>query len=399
MALILDKNALVEQRVKNGYSLRSVGYSGKKEQNLKATDPESLKTGDNTVVMKSNIWEGSEGHAKVWNKIEDLHKKAKNASMLPDDWSTLTDLMRIDITRRRMQEADYTDMVMNEQVNDAFGKSVRLDEFLDAGGAFEDIYGNNDAVPLLEHKTGATGSVSMDLFALGDKTSLQDVIYNPLYDIQKVMRAVTRAYVGLRNNRNVLGLMVAKTTAAGWDTGQQEAADTVETSKEAKLYATLVNAYDRLLNLTDAQTGQTIGADQVYLAIPYGKQMWFQRAVNGQLNLGGKGKPSNFESLSWLDAIIPYRGDTIYVGEDTVSYPGVAATKAYMFVPRAAYTLTKRGLTMEQGKGSVLTLSQEERVWYGIQTEYVAEFFGYSHSTPVGSSGTGMCVEITLPTL
>jgi hypothetical protein len=289
---------------------------------------------------------------------------------------------------------------MNEQVNDAFGKSVRLDEFLDAGAAFEPIYGNNDAVPLLEHKTGATGTVSMDLFAVGDKTSLQDVIFNPLYDIQKVMRAVTRGYVGYRNNRNVLGLMVAKTAAAGWDAGQQQAADTTtNATKEELLYNTLVNAYATLLGLTDAQTGQTIAADQVYLAIPYDKQLWFQRTVNGQLNLGGKGKPSNFETLSWLNAIIPYRGDTIYAGEKTHSYPGVNSAYAYLFVPKAAYTLTKRQLTMEQGKGSVLNLSQEERVWYGIQTEYVAEFFGYSHSTPVGSSGTGMCLEITLPAL
>ena len=404
MALILDKNALIKQRVENGYSEKAVAYIGTREENHKATVPEIANS--NVITMASGAWEGSEGHAKVWNQIEDLHKKAKakNASMLPDDWSTLTDLLRIDITRRRMQEADYTNIVNNEQMNDGFGKSVRLDEFLDAGAIFKTIYGNNDDVPLVEHKTGATGTVSMDLFAVGDKSSLQDVIFNPLYDIEKVMRAVTRGYVGLRNDRSVLGEMVKYTAGAptayagGWDSGQQQAADTTSgASKEELLYNTLVSAYKKLLLLKDVQTKQTIETPSVYLAIPKGTEFAFNRAVNGQLNLGGKGKPSNFEALTWIDAIIPYRGDTIYAGKETKTYSGVASGYAYMFVPRVAYTLTKRGLTMEMGRGSVLNLSQEERVWYGIQSEYSQEFFGYTAG--LGATGYGYCVEITLPTL
>lgn len=401
MAIILDKNAIIDERIKTGYSQRANGYIGTRNDNFAASDPESLAIPGPAVAMASNSWEGTAGHAKVWDQIEVLHKKARNAAMLPDDWSTLTDLLRIDITRRRMQEQDYTNLVMSEQINPAFGKSVRLDEFLDAGAIFETIYGNNDAVSLLEHKTGATGTVSMDLFAVGDKTSLQDVIFNPLYDLEKVMRAVTRGYTGLRNNRNVLGLMVAKTAATGWDTGQQQAADTTSgATKEELLYNTIVSAYKKLLLLNDPQTNQPISTTNgVYLAIPKGTEFAFNRAINGQLNVGGKGKPSNFAALTEISAIIPYAGDTIYAGKKTQAYPGVQSAYAYMFIPRIAYTLTKRGLTMEQGRGSVLTLSQEERVWYGIQTEYVSEFFGYSYSTPIGSSGTGFCLEITLPTL
>jgi hypothetical protein len=400
MAILLTREELVKQRVENKYTEMAVSYKGSRQANMDSHDPAALIDGQTAITMATNQWEGTEGHAKVWTEIERLHKKAKNAAMLPDDWSTLSDLLRIDLTRRRMQEADYTSLVMNEQNNPAFGKSVRLDEFLDAGAIFSTIYGNNDAVPLLEHKTGATDTVSMAMFAVGDKTSLQDVIFNPLYDIEKVMRAVTRGYVGLRNSRNVLGLMVAKTTAAGWNAAQQQAADTTtNATKEELLYNTLVSAYAKLLGLVDPQTQQTIAADRVMLAIPYSKQIWFMRAINGQLNVGGKGKPSNFESLSWIDGIIPYRGDTIYAGKKTQTYAGVASTKAYMFVPKIGYTLTKRGLTMEQGRGSVLNLSQEERVWYGIQTEYVQEFFGYSYTGNPGVSGEGFCVEITLPTL
>lgn len=399
MSLLLTKEALIEQRLKNGYSERSLGFVGTRKENESSTVPEIR--GENVITMASGQWEGSAGHTQVWSRIEDLHRKAKNASMLPDDWQTLTDLLRIDITRRRMQEADYTNLVMNEQVNPAFGKAIRLDEFLDPGAVFKTIYGNNDTVHLLEHKTGATETVSMDLFAVGDKTSLQDVIFNPMYDIEKVMRAVTRGYVGLRNNRNVLGLMVAKTTANGWDGGQKQSADaTSGATKEELLYNTLVSAYKKLLLLKDPQTKQEIDTmNGVYLAIQKGTEFSFQRAINGQLNVGGKGKPSNFEALNFISALIPYRGDTIYAGKETVTYPGVASGKAYMFVPRVAYTMTKRTLTMEQGRGSVLDLSREERVWYGIQTEYTKEFFGYSYTGNPGASGEGYCIEISLPTL
>jgi hypothetical protein len=407
--IVLNKEALVKQRIENGYTLKAESYAGTRFDNLDSSSPEKLLEVSQSVTAKSGQWEGSEGHAKIWNQIEDLRKKAgttrvTNSAMLPADWSTLSDLLRLDITRRRMQEADYTAMVMNEQINPAFTKTITLDEFLEWGAIFGDIKGNNDAVPLMEHKSGATGSVTMGMKAVGDKSSLQELIYSPLYDLEKVMRAVTRGFVGLRNDMSILGDMVKYTAgsptayAGGWDAGQQQAADTTSgASKEALLYNTLVSAYKKLLLLKDVQTKQVISTPSVYLAIPKGTEFAFNRAINGALNVGGKGKPSNFEALSWIDAIIPYEGDTIYAGEKKVTYSGVASGKAYMFVPRVAYTLTKRGLIMEQGRGSVLNLSQIERVWYFIQTKYTQEFFGYTAG--VGSTGYGHAIEISLPTL
>lgn len=399
--IILDKKEIVKQRFENKLSEDAYEFEGNMKGAFKNKDADGMVTKKTSVSMNSTQWEGSEGHAQIWSRIEDIskkyRKKASNAAMLPDDLYTLTDLMRLDLTRRRMQEDDYTSFVMNEQSNPAFTKTVTLDEFLEYGAIFKAITGNNDAVNLLEQKSGATGSVTMDMFAVGDKTSIQNLLYNTIYDIEKVMRAVTRGYVGLRNNRNVLGLMVAKTTATGWDSAQQQAADTTSgATKEELLYNTLMSAYSKLLGLIDPQTQQTISVPEVYLAIPYSKQIWFPRAINGQLNVGGKGKPSNFEALTWITALIPYRGDTIYAGNESVSYAGVATTKAYMFVPRVAYTLVKRPLTMEMGTGSVLNLSTEERAWYGIQSEYTTEFFGGSGG---GTSGEGFCIEVTLPTL
>lgn len=407
MTELLNKKNLIKKRVENGYTVKTALYRGTKEDNHDSGNVEEIKVqnSEKSITMATPIWEGSEGHAKVWNQIEDIRKRVKNAAMLPDDWSTLTDLLRVDITRRRMNEADYTGIVGTEIVNDGFTKSITLDEFLEWGAIFETIYGNNDAIPLLEHKSGATGTVTMDLFAVGEKSSLQELIFSPLYEMEKVMRAVTRGYVALRNDRTVLGEMVKYTAATetgytgGWDSGQKQAADTTSgATKEELLYNTLISAYKKLINLKDVQTDDLIDTPSVYLAIPKGASFAFNRAINGQLNLGGKGKPSNFEALNWIDAIIPYRGDTIYAGKKKKAYGGVASGYAYMFVPKVYnWTLTKRGLTREVGAGDMSNMFKEQSVFYGCQTEYSQEFFGYTAG--LKSTGYGACIEITLPTL
>lgn len=399
---ILDEAGLIEVRAEKGYSVTDRIYEGDGLANLKGSNMEPIanaagKTRFTAQTMKGG-YEGSKEHADVWNRISDMRKKIRNASMLPDDWATMTDLIRIDISRRRAQEPDYTDMVGLEIQRPEAGPSVTLDEFLEWAAVFEPIAGNNDPLPLMEHKSGATGTLTFDLFGVADKTSLKEILFSSLYDLERRNRAVVRAHTGLRNSRNVLGRMVAKTTATGWAANQQQAADaTSGATKEELLYNTLVQALKKLFLLKDPQTSQTINTPQVMLAIPKGTEWSFMRAIGGQLNQGGKGKVGNFEALSQIDAIIPFRGDTIYWNKKTVSYPGVASGKAYLFVPRVAnYTVVKRGLTTVVGSGVVTNLEQNATAWYFCDRFYDDEFFGESASL---ASGTGHCIEISLPDL
>jgi hypothetical protein len=245
----------------------------------------------------------------------------------------------------------------------------------------------------MEHKTGATGNVTMEIFGVADKSSLQEQLFSGFYDLGKRNDAVARGYAALRNSRNVLGKMVAKTTATGWDANQQVAPDaTASAAKEELLYNTMVSAIKKMYLLTDPQTGLPIDTPEMFLAIPKGTEFAFQRALNGQLQNTGKAKVGNYESLNQISTVIPYRGDTIYMGKKTYAYPGVASGKAYLFVPRVAnFTMTKRGLTTEMG-----TKYDDITKWYGCQIEYDTEFFGGSASLTAGS---GYCLEVSLPTL
>jgi hypothetical protein len=400
MAKILNEQALLEKKVAEQATAIDKLYEGSPELQHKSANSQALKDRQLRVTLDSMSWEGTKQHADVWNSIEEIRSRImSNANMLPDDWSTMTDLVRLDITRRRMAEPDYTNVVGIEMQMPDAGKSITLDEFLEYGAIMETVYGNNDALPLLEHKSGATGTLTFDLYGVGDKTSLKEVIFSGLYDLERVNRAVSRAYTSLRNDRTVLGRCVAKTTGSTWDATQQVAADTTSgATKEELLYNTIVAAIKKLKGLTDPQTGLAIPATGLCLAVPYGTEWAFMRAIDGQLNAGGKGKVGNYASLmTEVATIIPYRGDVIYAGKKTATYAGVASGKAYLFVPRVAnYTVVKRPLTVAVGQGSVLSLEQTERAFYAVDASYDTEFFGDSAGLAAGS---GFVVEITLPTL
>lgn len=361
------------------------------------------------INISGEPWVGSKAYNTLWTEIEDLRLRVRNQldrraniSVFPDDYYTLIDKLRIDITRRRAEEMDYTSEFTQEIIRPDISKTVSLDEFLPYTGAFREITGANNAVPMIEAKTGVTGSVTQVLRAIGFARTLEDELYDTdIYSIEKVQTAVARAHTGRRNDLT-LGVLIALTTAAGFAASQKQAADTTSgATKEELLYNTINGAIETLTKLKDPQTEQEIDVPRMVIACRPGDVRRINRSINGQLNVGGKGKPSNFSALTEISEIWPYRGDTLYIGKEKITYSGIAENKAYLFVPgnagAPAWTLTKRGVTQEVGRGSVLELAREQRAWYFSQTSYIEEFLGSSSTTLGLGAGYGWVVEITLP--
>lgn len=381
----LTKTELVKRRlnkrIRGGIYFDNV-KSGALGEPVKETD----------VIVTSEAWEGSEGYSKVWNKIDELRNKIRrNAANLPADYYTLVDLMRIDITRRRVEEQDYTDVITTEVVNPAFSRSVRLDEFLPYAGVFEKIDGAGETVPLIQAKTGVTGSVDIDLYGLGFTRTLEDELYNlTIYDLEKVNAAVARAHTA-RRNQQTIGTIVGAT----YDASQQVSADTTGSTPDEKLYNTLSNAIDTLQGLKDPMSGQLITVNQATLLVNPVDARRCQRVIAGNVALKQVG--TIFSPLSEITEMIEYAGDTIYVGAKKYTFNGVPSGKAYLFVPGTAYVLTKRALTQEVGRGDVLQLAREARAWYFAQGEYFTDFLGSSAPGTTLDAGYGWIVEITLP--
>jgi hypothetical protein len=393
-------------------------FAGSMTGNMDSKEAQFLKDKDGKEMQilvesarEDAQWTGTSEYSKHWNMIKEkldvLHAagRKENVAQLPSEYYDLIDAISVDITRRRMQEADWTSIVTMEEVNFNFSKSVDLQEFLGFAGEFQANNLAGDAVPLIEQKTGAEGSVKMQGYALGNVRSLEDVLYNlDIYSIQKVNEAYVRAFVGKRNDL-VFGPMIAITDATGWDAGQTVAAATGSgLSNEELVYQTINSAIEKLGKLHDFQTRQEIDLNRIVIAT--GRNVdarKIDRAIRGQLN-NSKGATANREPLE-VDSVILYKGDTITYGGRKVTYPGIADDKAYMFVPGPAgapnWTLVKRGLTTVTSQGDALTLGQGKEARYFIQTVYNDEWYGSSGSNTTITGDTshtwGWIVELNIP--
>lgn len=408
--IILTKDKLYEQRVKNGYGIRSGSYYGDMHAQADMKFAEYIKNSkgvkaETIITASGEKWHNSVAEAKLWNQIDDIRsrmiklgKKLTNVNQFPDDYYDLIEAIRIDITRRRIEEMDFTSEFTKEITNPNFSKSINLTEFLEFAGVFEDIKGTGDNVPMLQQKTGEKGSVEVELKGLGHARSLEDELYNlDIFEMQKVNRAVTRGHTAVRNDI-CFSPLIALTGAGGWNASQQVAAAAGATY-DVQLYLTIRNALRTLYGLLDPQTNQEISAPRVTLLVRNNVIEWdLQRVINGQLEKFGT--PVENRSRLAIDEIWTYKGDAITVGEKTTTYNGVPAGTAYLFVtgPDGAptWTLNKRQLTQEVGRGDVLQLARERRAWYFGQAEYREEFLGSSGSQGL-ADGYGFVVEIELP--
>jgi hypothetical protein len=407
MVKVINQGAYREEAFKNSPIKRVNIFSGSGDENLRATEP-SFKTigkdengGDiHSVDVKINgSWVGSAGYERLWNEIREIKYRA-NAAQAPAaaDIAALIQRVFIDITRRAAETPDFTSRIATEITNLEFEEIVPLREIYEYIGKFDIVSGANDPVPLIEQKLGDTDSVQLYITALGWKDSLKNMLFNKLHTMQKVNDAVTKAYTDGRNS-----LTIGTIVAATYHASQTVAADTTSgATYDVRVYNTIRNAIKTLRALLDNQTARKIVAPTITLLCNSSDTWDIERVIRGQLTLGGtKGTLStvNLQALP-IGEIIEYdqgMTDGKTWGKKTLSYPGVTQGTCYLFVPREYFwILTKRPLTMETGRGSVLQLSTEERAWYACGGKYFKDFLGSSYPD-AGTSGYGAIVKVTLP--
>ena len=399
---VFDHDGLKEYRLKQKMATNVAIFSGNAAENVNG---KTEIIGKELIVPMTNaVWEGSEGHAKLWGEIKDLQAKARtematNAAQAPSA-TTLESLLQkviIDITRRRQESGDLTSLVATEITDFDFPEVITLRELYDYVGEMQEVSGSNDSVPLIEQALGVTDTVSMKILAIGWKDSLKNLLFNKLRDIEKANRAAVNAYTDKRNAATI-GTIVGATYHAT----QKQAADaTVGATYDVLMYNTMRKAIKKLRGLKDPQTKGLIAVPSLTLLCNSADRWDIERVINGQLGSGnGTITGQNMASLP-IDTIIEYDHgilDGKTWGKKKLSYPGVTQGKAYLFVPREAFWVAvKRPLTMETGRGSVLQLSTEEKAWYGVQGEHCKQFLGSSYPA-AGTTGEGFIVEITLPT-
>ena len=400
MVKVINREALIEKRVKSNFATEAMVFSGSADQNLKDSKP--VVYGDKILVpMKNGNWENSEGKIRLWNEIGELHKKI-NAAQAPSD-DALTALLGkifIDITRRAQEAPDMTSLIATEDTNLEFSETINMREIWPYRGKFKTISGSNDSVPLIEQALGEVDTVNMEIVALGWKDSLKNLLFNRLHSIEKVLQSVVSADTDYRNSKTV-GVIVGATYVAS----QKQAADATEgATYDVKMYNTFRKAIKKIMGLKDIRTNRNIAVPSLAVLCNSADTWSIERVINGQLQSGGTGGTLNSINTSALPIaqIIEYNqgiNDGFTWGKETLSFPGVTAGKCYLFVPREYFwVMNKRPLVMETGRGSVLQLSTEERAWYRAMTEYHKIFLGSSYPATAVGAGYGAVIEITLPT-
>jgi len=411
MPKIINRETLLEQRLKNQHTTEMAVFSGDARSNLAAKEPKVLVSAD--VKLTNTDYQNSAGNRRLMREIGELQHRAKNmdesalikpvmnAAQAPEA-SVLSDLIGkvfTDITRRYQEAGDLTSVIAREETNLGYAQDVNLRDILPYRGEFDVISGANDSVNLIEQKLGSVETVTHAIRAIGWKTSLKNLLFNDLHSLTKVNQAVADAYTDMRNARTI-----GKIVGASFVASQKQAADsTADATFDAKMYNTLRKAIEKLRGLKDPLTERPIAVPSIAILCNSADTWNIERVIRGQLMSGGGSGLVSTMNMTGLPIaqIIEYdQGITngFSWGLKTLNFPGVTQGTCYMFVPRTyGWVLNKRPLTLETGAGSVLQLSQEERAWYNVQTEFDRLLLGSSADGTALGAGYGAIVEVTLP--
>ena len=387
-------------------------YKGVAKNNVSGSNAESW--GRLIVEPSQAVYNGSAGEAKIMADIEQLQKIANsdpqkvltadelkkfNAAQFPGQTAieALLGKMYIDITRRAQEAGDLTSLIATEANDPNSDQTVNVNYFSKYVGKMDVVSGSNDSVNLIEQKLGATDTFSQNIYALGWKDSLKNLLFNKVHDMAKVNQAAADADVDKRNE-----LTVGAITGATYVTSQKQAADTTGTTFDVKMYNTMRKAIKKLRNLKDPQTDRKITVPGISILCNSLDAWDIERVISGQLGTGGgTNVAQNFQTLP-INSIIEYdqgRTDGLVYGKDTLSFSGVTAGTCYIFVPNEyMFVMNKRGLTLETGMGSVLQLSTEEKAWYRVFGVWSKDFLGSSYTGTSLGAGYGAVIEVTLPT-
>ena len=397
MVKVYNRDSVSELRANSGAVTRAMLFKGNKEQNLSGTNPE---THVDLLVPSKGKWVNSEGYHRLWNEIGELHRKVNMAEApAATDLEALLGKIFVDIGKRVAESPDLTSVIATESTNLEDGENVNLRDILPYRGNFDEVAGTGDGVNLIQGMTGTVETVAHKIRAVGHQTSLHNLVFNKLETVQKVTEAAVNAFTD-RRNALTAGVLANATYVAS----QKQAADSTGTTYDVKMYNTFRKAIKKLYGLKNAYTDRPIVVPRIAILCNSADRWSIERVIAGQLQTAGTGGAINSVNTAALPVaeIIEYDcgiTDGLAWGGKTLSFPGVPQGTAIVFVPREYFFVrNKRPLTMETGRGSVLTLSQEDKAWYNIQTEWYKIILGSSMPGTDLGAGYGAAVEATLPT-
>ena len=385
---VLDAETLHQQMANSRFSRRISVYQGNADDNLKMKNSVPVYYNQD-IVVTSPAWRNSDRRARLHNTIRELRGRLENQRREMGvqqnanqgyDPAVIAQLMGayfIDIVRLSDEMPDYTSVLTTVFDRPDMPKDINLRDFMPYTGKEREIAGSNDSVPLIQENAAEAKLISLVIRAFGHKNSLYDVVFNPFWDLDRLMQTVANIRVDSRN-ADVIGKIVG----AAYDAGHSQAPDTAGDTRDIKIYNTVDNAITKLQKLYHPQfKNRRIGTmnPKLYMLMNSMDRRKVQPVVSGGL-VGAGGIRQMVNALP-IDGIIAYDGgiqDGLPWGQETLSFPGCKEGEFYLIgvTPYGGMAFVKRDLTLETGTGSVLQLSREERAWYRIGVTFMDWLIG-----------------------
>ena len=382
MIPVLDGEALHVKMANARHSRKISVFEGGMDYNL-ATEQAATHYVQN-IAVTSPAWKESDKRAGLHDRINSLRAKLKaqeNASQgyNPRDVADLIGAYFIDIVRLSDETPDYTSVLTTVFSRPNMPKDINLRDFLPYTGREQEIRGSNDSVPLIEEAAAEVTLISLAIKAFGHKSSLFNMVFNPFWDVNRLMETVAAIRVDSRND-DVIGKIVR----AEYDEKHSQAADETGETRDLKVYNTVDNALTKLFGLYHPQFDtRKLGtmSPRVYLLLNPMDVRKTRPAISGGL-VGAGGIRQMVNALP-IDGVIPYAGgvqDGLPWGKEKLSFPGVKEGEFFLVgvTPYGGMTFVKRDLTLETGTGSALQLSREERAWYRIGVTFMDWLIGHT---------------------
>lgn len=399
---IVNREFVHQNRIENNlpgimkvYNVHDVNSKGS-ETEIREIDGRPIRYVAEPVEAKSLKWENTAEYNDLWDKARYLSNKIREEFGSPDNWkrniehmppgtTELFDLMRIDITRRVMMETDLVPFFANEITNEDFDNPITAQWLYDYVAPFQAFNGMGEKVNQVYTRLGDKTPVYFELAGVGFQQDLYNMLFNRIFDMQKVNAAVARFYI-LRRNANVIHPIInfsfPTNKIVNYATGTNISVDQM-------YYDTMIAAIKTLGMLLDFQTKQEIDIMSGMTLFTHSTRVFpWLRAISGQLLNGDQVK--NLTALtSMVNRIIPYNTKRFKYFEKDVIFYGCDTDYSYLFVKDQNWYLTKRSLTHKTGPGDAFALESDKEAWYTVDGQFNSHFLGGDEDDPADETAAG----------
>lgn len=265
------------------------------------------------------------------------------------DWYTR---VNYEVDAGRLDVPTVYEPIYDTVVDASLPETLTVKNWGPGGFVFEEIFEGGEV--RFGQITSAQATVSQRQFGVGLEYDKKLVMFNQLWQISRIERAVGQAYNALLNHLHISPILNYTYTASN-----QTPADTTGASITEKWFLTLEAA------IVESQQDTINPRPGPYILLVHPSQMFMLERAMSRVPQQGFAKDSS--ALSSISTVIGYAGWTGTRGKKTVTYPGVTSTKGYLintsFKGFDFQSYFKQPLESAQGNADVSRFILDQIVW------------------------------------